>query len=87
VSWRAESTGVGWFTVNSMRFGKAWENSRRQKWWKSMGAAWYAHSGARHGFGCRPTNLVLWVEVCCRDQLFRYPVTLPARWASRRTMI
>ena len=29
VSWRAESTGVGWFTVNSMRFGKAWENRRR----------------------------------------------------------
>ena len=30
VSWRAESTGVGWFTVNSMRFGKAWENRRRR---------------------------------------------------------
>ena len=43
--------------------------------------------GARHGFGCRPTNLALWVEVCCRDQLFRYPVTVPVRWASWRTMI
>ncbi|EEG26841.1 hypothetical protein CORMATOL_01666 [Corynebacterium matruchotii ATCC 33806] len=29
----------------------------------------------------------MWVEVCCRDQLFRYPVTVPVRWASRRTMI